>query len=262
MNPPLLTLNVEAAVNESNPKDGATGDRCRNVFDLVRDLVFEPQAWRTAESLVRTKAYHVDVSLPHDDWFTWRSGIKAPCYCDCRHLNAHAEVRVQVTNALAEAVRHAFPNATLVVGMATAGISWARGVADCLQLPLAYVRGAAKTHGIGGLLECSPNVDAKAVLIDDLAASGESLKEAMQVLEDEARIQTVGIQTIVNWGFPSMRRNLMGTPVKALTSFPYVLTHALAQGRIGDDDMRDLMEFYQNPKTHVWSHMARKRGEP
>ena len=257
MNPHIQTLDAEVAVNGKQLLGGENGNNGGNVFDLVRDLVYAPQAWQTAEALVKTEAYHVNMALHPDDWFTWRSGIKAPCYCDCRHLNAHAEARVQITEALTEAVRHTFPNASLVVGMAAAGISWARGVADSLRLPLAYVRSSAKNHGVGGMVECSPPVGAKAVLIDDLAASGDSLKTAMQVLADEAQIQTVGIQTIVNWGFPAMRKNLAGTPVKALTSFPYILTHALAQSRISDNDMVELMAFYQNPKTHVWSRMTK-----
>src|SRR5687768_7916694 len=90
----------------------------RNVFDLVRGLVYERRAWQTAESLVKTGAYHVDMSLSPDDWYTWRSGIKAPCYCDCRQLNANADAREQVTDALTDAVRLTFPEANLVVGMA------------------------------------------------------------------------------------------------------------------------------------------------
>lgn len=257
MNPHIQTLDAEVAVNGKQLLGGGNGNGSRNVFDLVRDLVYEPRAWETAEALVKTEAYHVNMVLHPDDWFTWRSGIKAPCYCDCRHLNAHADARVQITEALTEAVHHTFPNADLVVGMATAGISWARGVADNLRLPLAYVRSSAKNHGVGGMVECSPPVGAKAVLIDDLAASGDSLKTAMQVLADEMQIQTVGIQTVVNWGFAAMRKNLAGTPVKALTSFPYILTHALAQSRISDDDMVELMAFYQNPRTHIWNRMTK-----
>lgn len=251
----ILDAATEIAVN-GEPFNGATSNGNRNVFDLVRDIVHEARAWATAEALVKTDAYHVDMRLHPDDWFAWRSGIKAPCYCDCRHLNAHPEARVQVTEALMEAVRHWFPGAEIVVGMATAGIPWARGVADSLRLPLAYVRRNAKGHGVGGLLECSPKTGAKAVLIDDLVASGDSLKAAIQVLTDEAKIQVLGIQTIVNWGFPAMREKLAGTPMKALTSFPYILTHALAQSRINDGDMVELMAFYQNPRGYVWKRGA------
>lgn len=253
MNPHIQALDAGIAMS-GKAVIGApnNGNGHRNVFDLVRDIVYDPRAWPTAEALVKTNAYHVDMGIHPDDWFTWRSGIKAPCYCDCRHLNGDPEARVQVADALTEAVRHWFPGAELIVGMATAGIPWAWGVADNLRLPLAYVRRSAKGHGIGGLVECSPKQGAKAVLIDDLVASGDSLKTAIQVLAEEAKIQVVGIQTIVNWGFPAMRENLSGTPMKTLTSFPYILTHALAQSRINDDDMLELMAFYQSPRGYVW----------
>lgn len=229
----------------------------KNVFESIRGLVHEPRAWQTAESLVKTDAYHVDMTLAPEQWYTWRSGIKAPCYCDCRHLNTWPDSRLEITDFLSESVQQGFPDAELVVGMATAGVAWARGVADRLRLPLAYVRASQKAHGIGGLLECSPRVGARAILVDDLAASGDSLKTAIRVLQDEAGIETIGVQTIVNWGFASMRENLAGVTVKALTSFPYILTHALAQGRIEDKDLLELIAFYQNPRNHVWSVSSR-----
>jgi len=71
-------------------------------------------------------------------------------------------------------------------------------------------------------------------------------------LVDEGQIATVGVQTIVNWGFAGMRSRLSGVNVKALTSFPYILTHALAQGLLCDDSILELMAFYQDPTKHVW----------
>lgn len=247
------TLDVSITVREQPfVRVQENGSGHRNVYDLVRDIVHEPRAWQTAELLVKTNAYYVNMKLNPDKWFLWRSGIKAPCYCNCRHLNYHPEARVQITDYLTEAVEHWFPGAEIIVGMATAGIPWARGVADNLRLPLAYVRSSTKTHGVGGLVECSPREGAKAILIDDLVASGDSLKTAIQVLADEAKIETMGVQTIVNWGFQAMREKLSSTPMKALTSFPYILTHALAQGRINDDDMLELLAFYQSPRSHIW----------
>lgn len=230
--------------------------RAKNAFDYVRDFVYEPQALNVAEALVKTNSYQVDMERPQHGWFTWRSGIKAPCYCDCRHLNCHPSERALVSTSLCEAVRHSFSSAELVVGMATAGIPWARTVADKLSLPLAYVRSSAKPHGVGGLVECSPRCSTKAILVDDLVASGRSLQQAITVLERESNIRVIGVCSIVNWGFRSMRESLQHVQFLALTSFPHILTFALAEGKIGEQDFLELMSFYQNPATHKWSRIA------
>jgi orotate phosphoribosyltransferase len=228
----------------------------RNGFDCVRGFVYAPKALEVANSLVKTGAYRVNVKLPRDKWYTWRSGIKAPCYCDCRALCGHALDRRLVAATLVESVRDTFPKADLIVGMATGGIPWADAVANELDLPLAYVRSTAKPHGIGGLVECSPPKSTAAIIIDDLVASGESIKQAAHALAQEANITTIGVQSIVNWGFLKMHRTLSEVTFRALTSYPQILTLALNHSLIDEQEFVDLIGFYQNPSSHQWRSPA------
>lgn len=215
----------------------------------VADFVHRPTRIPIAELLLSTGAYFVDMALPVAKWFTWKSGIKAPCYCNCRKLEGFPVARRAVVEGLASSIRTSSPDAQLIVGMATAGISWARGVADSIGLPFAYVRSAPKTHGVGRLVQCDPSREVKAVLIDDLIASGESLRAGIQALATEAQIQTIGIHSIVNWGFDEMRTVLDGVRYKSLTSYPYILALALTHGLIGPEDYGSLLRFYEDPKT-------------
>ena len=41
----------------------------------------------TAQLLFETESYLVDFQRKREDWFVWKSGIRAPCYCNCRYLN-------------------------------------------------------------------------------------------------------------------------------------------------------------------------------
>lgn len=224
-----------------------------DAFDNIRNIVFEPKAISVAEALVKTGSYRVDMNLDSSKWYKWKSGIQAPCYCNCRHLNCYPEERVLITDALSESIKHSFSDIDIVIGVATAGVSWARVVADELELPFAYVRSSPKVHGVGGLVECSPLPGMKAVIVDDLVASGGSLKQVISALSSEASIQVRGIQSIVNWGFSSMRKNLEDFQVRTLTSFPWILTIALVNGYINEYDFTELMAFYKNPRGHKWS---------
>lgn len=218
----------------------------------LSDLVDPQHSWATAWALIKTGAYKVDLKLPRIKWFKWKSGIEAPCYCDCRALNAHAKERNEISRCLTESVRQAFPDTQAIAALADAGISWARTVADELQVPFFYVKTHPKSYGSGGLVQCDPPPNLKTVIVDDLVASADSATNAINALIQEKNIRVLGVQSIVNWNFHSMRQNLLGYKVRALTSYPYILGAALMDGLITDLDYLELDAFYQKPQTYTW----------
>ena len=149
-------------------------------------LVDTRHARPVADALVASGAFTVDMRMPRDQWFRWKSGILAPCGCNCRRLNAVPAFRRVVDDALADATRSSFPGADYVIAVAHAGIPWAKTLAERLELPLAYVRAEARAVG-GPLVECSPDEGARAVIIEDVVASGSSTARAIQALLAETR---------------------------------------------------------------------------
>jgi orotate phosphoribosyltransferase len=215
------------------------------------DLTDPRFARPAAAALVASGAFTVDMGMPRDQWFRWKSGILAPCGCDCRRLNALPAFRRLIDDALAEATRSAFPDADCVVAVAYAGIPWAKTVAERLDLPLAYVRAEARAAG-GSVVECSPRPGARAVLIEDVVASGGSVARAIQALRAEAGLRVAGVQSIANWNFPQMRTQLSAWPVRALTSYQQVLASAREAGLVSAADIGELQRFYADPMGHSW----------
>ena len=43
-------------------------------------------AHAVAGALVASGAFTADLRMPTDQWFRWKSGILAPCGCNCRRL--------------------------------------------------------------------------------------------------------------------------------------------------------------------------------
>jgi len=189
--------------------------------------------------------------MPRDQWSRWKSGIVAPCGCNCRRLNAVPALRRLVDDALADATRSSFPRADYIVAVAHAGIPWAKTVAERLDLPLAYVRAEARTPG-GPLVECEPGTGDQAVIIEDVVASGGSAERAIQALLAETSLRVAGIQSIANWNFPEMRDLLAPWTVRAVTSYPQVLESAQEAGLLSGADVRELFRFYADPRRHAW----------
>jgi orotate phosphoribosyltransferase len=204
-----------------------------------------------AAALVASGAFTADLRMPRDQWFRWKSGILAPCGCNCRRLNAVPALRRLVDDALADATRSSFPGADYIVAVAHAGIPWAKTVAERLDLPLAYVRAEARGPG-GPLVEGAPRAGDRAVIIEDVVASGGSVARAIRALLAETSLRVAGVQSIANWNFPEMRDALAPWPVRAVTSYPQVLASAAEAGLLSGPDVRELLRFYADPRRHRW----------
>jgi orotate phosphoribosyltransferase len=229
----------------------------------MRDkLVYEPTSNAIARSILGARAYCLaDDMTDEAKWFTWKSGIRAPVYMDCRVLAGDPGATAIITKAMGSAIRAVYPEVEYIVGVAEAGIIWSALAAQELGKPHAFVRKQRKQHGRSGWVECSPPIGKRAVLIDDVMASGESLEKAVKLLEAEKKIVTVGIQTIVNWNFREMRERFarIGIPVHALVSYPQVLDAAMDAKLLTARAKSELHRFYTNPREHHWTlEMLRK----
>jgi orotate phosphoribosyltransferase len=204
-----------------------------------------------AAALVASGAFTADLRMPFDQWFRWKSGILAPCGCNCRRLNGLPHLRRLVDDALADATRSSFPGADYIVAVAQAGIPWAKTVAERLDLPLAYVRAEARELG-GPLVECEPGTGERAVIVEDVVASGGSAARAIRAVLAETNLGVAGVQSIANWNFPEMRDQLAPWTVRAVTSYPQVLASAREAGLLSGADVRELRRFYADPHDHQW----------
>jgi orotate phosphoribosyltransferase len=205
-----------------------------------------------ADALVASRAFTVDLRMPRDQWFRWKSGILAPCGCNCRLLNTIPALRRLIDDALADATRASFPGAGYIVAVAHAGIPWAKTLADRLDLPLAYVRAEARATG-GPLVECSPGGESRAVIVEDVVASGSSTARAIEAVLAETSLGIAGVQSIANWNFPEMRAQLAPWTVRALTSYPQVLASAKQASLVSAAGVAELLRFYADPRRHTWN---------
>ena len=210
-------------------------------------------AGAVADALVASGAFTADLRTPRDQWSRWKSGIRAPCGCNCRRLNTVPALRRLVDDALADATRSSFPAADYIVAVAHAGLPWAKTVAERLDLPLCYVRAEAREAG-GRLVECEPGTGANAVIIEDVVASGGSAARAIAAVLAETGLRVVGVQSIANWNFPEMRARLAPWTVRAVTSYPQVLASARAAGTLSDADVGQLKRFYADPHGYQWTY--------
>ena len=186
------------------------------------------------------------VLLQPNDPFTFASGIKSPMYCDNRLLIANVAARAVVSDAFAAIAGEA----TVIAGTATAGIPWAAWVAERTQLPMAYVRSGAKTHGRGRQVEGATIAGARVLLLEDTVSTGESAVTAIEALYTEGAA-SVTCACIFTYGWQSTFDRFVAAkaPLTTLTWLMPVLDAAVAEGYIAASDRSTVEAWYADPQA-------------
>lgn len=216
-------------------------------------------ARKTANIFLKTGSYLIYFDKPEDSWIKLPNGNKIPCYCNCRYLNGYPSERKYLGDLLSKMVAREFTNLNLIAGIATAGISWATQIANNLNMPLAYVRGRKKAHGVGKLVECRPKRDLKTVLVDDALFSGDASIKAIEALKREFNIKVVGIASLValsDWDAENywkvFKKN--NIKVRALTNYSYLLDLLTERNLLSLGQKKILESFYRSPTTFRYTY--------
>ncbi|GAP03067.1 orotate phosphoribosyltransferase [Fructobacillus pseudoficulneus] len=202
----------------------------------------------TTNTILQDLIDHKIVQLKINDTFTFASGIKSPIYTDLRQTISYPETRKNITLALAKLIQDQYPNATVIAGVATAGIPQAALVAAELNLPMVYVRSKPKDHGTGRQVEGVLHPDDQVVLIDDLISTGGSVIAAAEAVVKEG-FQVAGVVSIFSYGFPDANQNFTkaGFDFAPLLTYSGLITLLAEQKVISDDDHQRLSKWHQDP---------------
>lgn len=201
-----------------------------------------------AERLLQVNAVKLSPSSP----FTWASGWKSPIYCDNRRVLSFPYVRDFIKSEMCNVLFEKFPEAEMLAGVATAGISWGAMAADQLKLPFIYVRPKPKEHGLGNQIEGYYEAGKKVVVIEDLISTGKSSLQVVEVLR-AAGLEVCGMVSIFSYGFDAATKafKLASLEYTSLTNYKTLVDIALEKGIIGSDQEEVLLNWSKDPS--VWT---------
>lgn len=199
-----------------------------------------------AQTLLQIKAIKLNPQNP----FTWASGWKSPIYCDNRQILSHVEPRRLVGRALAEIIHTKYPDADLIVGVATGAIAWGLLAADRLDKPFAYVRPSPKGHGLANQIEGSYQKGQKVVVVEDLISTGGSSLAAVEALR-AAELEVMGMVAIFTYGFPKATQNFQQANVTldTLSNYNALIQTAIENQTVAQDQLQTLAAWRQNPES-------------
>jgi orotate phosphoribosyltransferase len=199
-----------------------------------------------AEKLLQVNAVKLNPKEP----FTWASGWKSPIYCDNRKVFGFPYVRDFIKSEMCNVIFEKFPDAELLAGVATAGISWGAMAADQLKLPYIYVRPKPKEHGLGNQIEGYFEKGMKTIIIEDLISTGKSSLQVVDVARN-AGLEIVGMVSIFTYGFDAAEKACDAAGVKSvsLTNYPTLIELAIEKGLVGQEDQQTLLNWSADPSN-------------
>jgi len=196
-------------------------------------------ASKVAEYLLQIKAVKLNVEEP----FTWASGIKSPIYCDNRTILSYPVVRTYIRQQLAELTIEAYGKPDIIAGVATGGIAHGALVAQELNIPFAYVRSAAKGHGLQNKIEGVMEKGRTVVLIEDLISTGGSSIQAVNAVKEYGN-QVKGVVSIMDYGFQKAEHNFKDVcSYYSLCNFDVLIETALEKQFITKENYDSLLKW-------------------
>jgi len=212
-------------------------------------MIHDPEtATKVALHLLKINA----IKLSPDKPFTWASGLHSPIYCDNRLALSYPAIRDYIRQELVKAIWENFSDVNLVAGVATAGIPQGILVAQELNLPFAYVRSSAKTHGMTNRIEGFVKAGQTAVVVEDLVSTGKSSLAAVDALRD-AGIQIAGMVSVFTYGLPVADENFQKANCRlvSLSDYHHLMEVALSNNFIDNSMLQSLYAWRENPQK--WS---------
>jgi len=205
-------------------------------------------ASKVAQYLLEAKA----IKLNPEEPFTWASGWKSPIYCDNRVTLSYPHIRSFIKHSLARVISEQFPQADILVGVATAGIAIGALAADELNLPYAYARPKPKEYGLKNQIEGKISKDQKIVVIEDLISTGGSSLKVVEYLRENG-FEVIGMAAIFTYGFTVAEENFKkgNCPFITLSDYDYLIDEAIKSGYATEVQLDRLKDWRVNPS--VWS---------
>lgn len=149
---------------------------------------------------------------------------------------------------MADALTKLYPQAEVVVGVATGAIALGALVADALNLPFVYVRPEPKKHGRQNQIEGEMPANAKVVVIEDLISTGGSSLKVVDVLR-ESGAEVLGMLALFTYAFRVAEQNFEEAKLKlhTLSDYPHLLEALQKSGNLDHETFETLITWREDP---------------
>lgn len=165
-------------------------------------------------------------------------------YLSCRLAISNVELRKMLIEKLSQVVNSEYGSNITLVGMATAGIPWATGIAEKLDIPMIYLRSSDKKYGLGGCIEGNiKDIPKDVVIVDDVFCTGSTVNYGKEKLEENG-LSVLGGIFIANLSDKN-KKEYNDVKLNYLTTYKEIINEAKKQKIINDQEYSIMKKVYK-----------------
>ncbi len=178
--------------------------------------------------------------------FTLTSGKWSPIYIDLRIVPSFPDVFDIMTDCYVELLKDKKNEIRRIVGVPTAGLPIATLVSYKMRLPLLYVRKEKREHGTRKSIEGILNKEDIVAIVDDLATTGGSVKEAAIKVRDAGGIVKYAVVLIDR--LQGAKKNLKeeGIELLAYATINDILDILVKERKISIEQHKKVLDYIKN----------------
>ena len=189
------------------------------LYSMSRTILNASSPSEVAKEYSKQSYFDLKIELEHHELikrgeFTLASGQKSDLYIDLKGVSAVPELFDRIVHEMIEL----YSQPHQIVGMATAGISFASVMASYLKQPFGYARSEIKAHGTGKILEGNINKGQPIILIEDVVSTGGSLIKVIHAIREQGYVVNQAICVVDRGMGGSEALNAIGVDLKSLMS--------------------------------------------
>jgi orotate phosphoribosyltransferase len=176
--------------------------------------------------------------------FRLSSGKTSPYYIDLRKIPSNPKLFDEITDVYIRIIR-GLGEVDRIAGIATASIPIATLIAYKLRKPLIYVRRERREHGTASGVEGELNLEDRVIVVDDVATTGESIRQAVRAVREKGGIVRHSVVLIDREQGAGRLLAEDGVVLTSATTARSLFEHLRLKGLVSEEDYGRIMRYLE-----------------